>query len=117
MYILESGQIELIVEFEDEQGKKPSCILDAPDNFGVFSVGYDIRRKSSARCVSDCSLYGFFKPDFDTLRDRHPRVAIKFLEMLNLTITKELELCLDRLVKVTNMGEAYSLQFEQYGIE
>lgn len=117
MYILEEGQIELIVEYQDEHGRKPSCIIDAPDSFGVFSVGYDIRRKSSARCVSDCTLYGFFKPDFDTLRDRHPRIAIKFLEMLNITITKELEISLSRLVKLTNMGEAYSLQFDQYIID
>ncbi|MEX2641516.1 MAG: cyclic nucleotide-binding domain-containing protein [Balneolales bacterium] len=114
MYILEKGQIELLIEFEDEHGRKPSCIVDAPESFGAFSVGYDIRRKSSARCLSDCSLFGFFKPDFDTLRDRHPRIAIKFLEMLNISITKELELSLEKLVKVTGMGEAYSIQFDHY---
>ena len=117
MYILEEGQIELIVEFEDEQGRKPSYTIDAPDSFGAFSVGFDIRRKTSARCVTDCSLYGFFKPDFDTLRDRHPRIAIKFLEILNTTITIELETALNKLVKVTDMGEAYSLQFEHYKYE
>ncbi|MEX0771540.1 MAG: cyclic nucleotide-binding domain-containing protein [Balneolales bacterium] len=117
MYILENGQIELRVEFEDEHGRKPTCIIDAPDSFGVFSVNYEIRRKSSAICVTDCSLYGFFKPDFDTLRDRHPRIAIKFLEMLNIMITEELEKTLDKLVKVTDMGEAYSLQFDHYNTE
>ncbi|MEX0685651.1 MAG: cyclic nucleotide-binding domain-containing protein [Balneolales bacterium] len=114
MYILESGQVELIIEYENELGKKPSFTLEAPNSFGAFSMGFDIRRKSSARCITDCSLYGFFKPDFDTLHDRHPRIAIKFMEILNNSITIELELALDKLTKVIGMSEAYAIQFEAF---
>ncbi len=115
MYIIESGIVELVIETEDEDNAdKPSYRLEAPESFGALSVGYDMRRMSSARCVTDCTLYGFFKPDLETLCRRFPKVGIKFLGILNMIALKQLQITINHLKKHAGEAEALSLQFETY---
>jgi CRP-like cAMP-binding protein len=69
---------------------------------------------SSAKCTTDCVLLGFFKPDFETLRNRYPQIAIKFLEVLSMIAMKQLEKTTGALIKATDIEHAFSLQFETY---
>jgi CRP-like cAMP-binding protein len=114
MYFIEDGIVDLIVESEDADGQKPTFTLSTSDTFGALSVSYEIRRMSSARCVTDCTLLGFFRPDFETLRDRHPTIAIKFMEVIAMIAVKQLEQTTKRLLNVTDVSTAYSLQFDTY---
>src|SRR5690554_6269156 len=71
MYFIESGQVRLIVEKEAgvqelENDTSLTFDLTAPESFGALSIGYDLRRTSSARSLTDCVLLGFFKPDFES---------------------------------------------------
>lgn len=113
MYFVESGIVELVVESEDENNK-PTFRVEAPESFGALSIGYDMRRMSSARCVTDCTLYGFFKPDLVTLCNRHPQIAIKFMSVLNTIALKQLQVTLQALSQKTDIATAHSLQFETY---
>jgi CRP-like cAMP-binding protein len=115
MYFIEEGKVELIVEPDPgAEGDKQSCIIDAPESFGALSIGYELRRISSAKCLTDCILMGFFKPDFETLKKRHPSIAVKFMETLAMIAMKQLEIVTKELKQVSTAEHAFSLQFETY---
>ena len=115
MYIIESGSVELVVETPGvADDEKPRYQLEPSESFGALSVGYEMRRMSSARCVTDCVLYGFFKPDLETLCKRYPKVGIKFLGILNMIALKQLQITVNHLKKHAGEAEALSLQFETY---
>ncbi|MDR9417248.1 MAG: cyclic nucleotide-binding domain-containing protein, partial [Gracilimonas sp.] len=88
--------------------------LSSPDSFGALSIGYNLRRKSSAKCMTDCELLGFFKPDFEVLRDRHPQIAVKFLQMLSNIALKQLETTSNKLAEVAGEQLALNIQFQTY---
>lgn len=117
MYILEKGRIKLIAGSPEEEPDVPVIEVEPPESFGAFSVGYDVRRMSTAQCMTDTRVYGFFNSDFETLRDRHPRIAIKFLESLNIVVTRQLETSLTKLREVTDIRQTASLMFDTYNME
>lgn len=116
MYFVEDGKVELIVEPEPGmQDEKPhSYVIESPESFGALSIGYELRRISSAKCLTDCTLLGFFKPDFETLKKRHPTIAVKFMETLAMIAMKQLEITTKELKKASSAERAFSLQFETY---
>lgn len=118
MYFIETGTIELTVgepESNSKNEEKPNSLeLHSPDSFGALSIGYNLRRKTSARCDTDCKLLGFFKPDFEVLRDRHPKIAVKFLQTLTNKALKQLEATTKKLSEVTDEQTALNLQIQSY---
>lgn len=116
MYFVESGLVELIVETGDDSPDKPKPTyrIEPPESFGALSIGYEMRRMSSARCATDSTLYGFFKPDLVTLCNRHPQIGIKLLQVLNMIALKQLQITVNQLATRTDVATAHSLQFETY---
>lgn len=116
MYFIESGRVQLIVESILNESDKGDLTYDlsAPESFGALSIGYDLRRMSSARCLTDCILLGFFKPDFETLKKRHPEIAVKFLETVATVAMKQLEKTTRKLIESTDTHTAFSVQFSTY---
>lgn len=114
MYFIEQGVVELEVESGNPSDTKPTYRLESPESFGALSIGYEMRRMSSARCVTDCTLYGFFKPDLVTLCSRHPQIGIQILTVLNMIALKQLQITVNQLALKTNVVTAHSLQFETY---
>lgn len=117
MYILETGRIKLIAGTAEENESVPTTEIEPPESFGAFSVGYDVRRMATAQCMTDTRVYGFFNSDFETLRDRHPRIAIKFLESLNIVVTRQLEASLLKLREVSDSKQIATLMFDTYNME
>lgn len=116
MYFVEEGTVELIVEPEPGVNNEEthSHLIKSPESFGALSIGYELRRISSAKCLTDCTLMGFFKPDFETLKKRHPTIAVKFMETLAMIAMKQLEIVTKELKKASSVERAFSLQFETY---
>lgn len=115
MYFIEKGKVQLKIEPEiDSDGEASSFNLENGDSFGALSIGYELRRMSSAQCLTDSTLLGFFKPDFETLKKRHPSIAVKFMETLAMIAMKQLETTTGVLAKVQGKKQAYSLQFQAY---
>ena len=118
MYFIEEGIVELIVTGKDNNDVKNSdkvtFKLSPPDSFGALSIGYDLRRLSSAKCLTDCTLLGFFNPDFETLKKRNPSIAVKFLEKLSTTAMRQLERTVRELEKATSIQNVFSIQFQTY---
>lgn len=113
MYFIEEGKVELILEVESDQDQSPySYTIEAPESFGALSIGYEIRRISNVKCLTDCTLLGFFKPDFETLKNRHPVIAVKFMETLAMVAMKQLEIVTNELKRQVGAKHALSLQFE-----
>ncbi|HKJ33424.1 MAG TPA: cyclic nucleotide-binding domain-containing protein [Balneolales bacterium] len=114
MYVLEEGKVLLSLEKDEKEAYEniPSYEINKTDCFGALSVIYEMRRRTSARCLTDVKVLGFFRPDYETLRNRHPLIAIKFLENVASTSLKLLEKTTDKLIKATNTSEAFSIQVE-----
>lgn len=75
MYFIEEGNVQLIVSDQPNAIDRKSFTinLSAPSEFGTMSINYEIQRMSSAKCITDCTLLGFFKPDFETLKKKTSR--------------------------------------------
>lgn len=117
MYFVERGKVLLSPEIEDVAEDKPNMILTASQCFGTFSVLYELRRKYSVKCLTDVKVLGFFRPDYETLRNRHPQIAIKFMEAITLTAIKEVERANKRLVELTDEASTFDLAMEEYRTE
>jgi CRP-like cAMP-binding protein len=115
MYFIEEGKVELVVEpLDGSDSEDRMFMLEAPESFGALSIGYELRRMSSVKCLTDCTLLGFFKPDFETLKKRHPAIAVKFMESLAYIAMKQLEVYTRTLKEYVGPVEAFALQFETY---
>ncbi len=114
MYFVERGKVLLSPDIEEISEDKSSIVLSASQCFGTFSVLYELRRKYSVKCLSDVKVLGFFRPDYETLRNRHPQIAIKFMEAVTLTAIKELERASKKLVDLTDEASTFDLIMEEY---
>lgn len=115
MYFIEEGKVQLVVESQSGSEEEERIFtIEAPESFGALSIGYELRRMSSVKCVTDCTLLGFFKPDFETLKNRHPAIAVKFIETLALIAMKQLEISTQTLKEYSGSVKAHALQFEIY---
>jgi len=127
LYFIEEGQIQLQVSNKDGKPNNSSetdkndvhtITVESPQEIGLVSVGYETRRLSSAQCLTDCTLLGFFTPDFETLKKRNPQTAVKFLEASSNRIMKQLELSMQKIIEIADMKTAFQIQFEtQYKLE
>ena len=118
MYFIQDGKIELMLNAKNEENEhvdgSSKFILDPPDSFGALSIGYNLRRKATAQCVTDCQLLGFFQPDFEVLRDRHPQIAVKFLQSLTNIALRQLEQATYIIEEVAGQEKALQIQFDTY---
>lgn len=114
MYFVERGKVLLSPDIEEVAEDKPGIILKASQCFGTFSVLYELRRKYSVKCLSDVKVLGFFRPDYETLKNRHPHIAIKFMEAVTFTAIKESERTSTKLVDLTDEVSTFDLIMEEY---
>ncbi len=115
MYFIEDGEVELTFHVgEKETEQHGELILESSDSFGALSIGYDLRRKSSAKCISDTTLLGFFKPDFEVLMDRHPAIAVKFLQTLTNIALRQLERAQTKIEELSDPYTAVKIEFDAY---
>jgi len=116
IYFIESGLVELSVEAVGEEGdvREMKLQISASEHFGELSLGYDLRRNTSATCLTDSVLLGFFKPDFETLKKRHPVIAVTFLETLTSRIMKQLEQATFRMDELGDSEQALHFRLRLY---
>ncbi len=119
LYFIEEGKIQLQVEdpsvnqsVEVEKNEPYSITVESPQEIGLVSIGYETRRLSSAQCLTDCILLGFFTPDFETLKKRNPQTAVKFLEASSNRVMKQLDLSMQKIIEISDTKTAFQIQFE-----
>lgn len=113
MYFIEEGKIRLLTEIE-ESDETINRTISAPESFGVLSIGYEFRRFATVQCLSDCTLLGFFKPDFETLKKRQPHIAVKFMETLAMVAMHQLNTTIDKLKGGPEAHRVIKLLFDTY---
>jgi CRP-like cAMP-binding protein len=86
IYFIEEGKVTLSVKQTNEESTDSRIELTKPASFGLMIPNYTSRREATAVCDSDCVIYGFFQPDYETLKKRHPKIAANFLEALSRTL-------------------------------
>ena len=116
MYFVEEGTVRLSVAKQNDSNKSVndskeqfSTEISNPAEFGLLSIGYEIQRLYTAYCVTDCKLLGFFKPDFETLKKRHPETAVKFLEAISTKSMKQLEQTMKVLTSEVGSKKAFDI--------
>lgn len=116
IYFIEEGSVRLIVSNNSEvdHNQKFTVDISAPSELGIMSIGYEIPRMATAQCITDCTLLGFFKPDFETLKKRNPETAVKFLEAVTNQTMKRFEMSMNQLKKNTDLKTAFSIMFREY---
>ncbi len=125
MYFIGKGEILLTqsdkTDLNDNTAEsKDGFILGVSDYFGALSISYaisrdfDIRRKSNAISLTDTTLYGFFESDFEVLKERHPQIAVKFLESLNNIAIKHMGIANSIIKDLTDKNYAIKAQFDSY---
>lgn len=113
MFFIEEGTVSLIVEERVGSESPYTLQIKDPSYFGMVPTNSEFRRKSSAKCLTECVIYGFFQPDFESLKRRHPKIATKFLESSNALLFKRLDLLTTALEKEVGTEEALKLHLEQ----
>lgn len=113
MYFIEEGKVQLITK-GGENEEQFSHTIESPESFGLLSIGYESRRFSTVKCLTDCTLLGFFKPDFDTLKKRQPHIAVKFMETLAMIAMYQLSNAVDELKDSSNAKRIIALQYGMY---
>jgi CRP-like cAMP-binding protein len=112
MYFIEEGRLQLSTNVEE--GEEVTHTIQSPESFGVLSIGYEFRRFATVRCLTDCTLLGFFKPDFETLKKRQPHIAVKFMETLAMIAMRQLSTAIDELKSDSDAKRIIALQFYEY---
>ncbi|MBN2731423.1 MAG: cyclic nucleotide-binding domain-containing protein [Balneolaceae bacterium] len=113
MYFIEEGKVQLITRNEENE-ETFSHTIESPESFGVSSIGYEFRRFATAKCLTDCTLLGFFKPDFETLKKRQPHIAVKFMETLAMIAMRQLSTAIDELKDTSDAKRIIALQYGTY---
>lgn len=113
MYFIEQGEVQLITTSgrEDEEYTHK---ISAPESFGVLSLGYEFRRFATARCLTDSTLLGFFKPDFETLKKRQPHIGVKFMETLATIAMQQLNTAISELSESSKAKRVIALQYNTF---
>ena len=119
MYFIEEGTVRLMVTRTEETSDSEKFFMDieAPSELGMMAIGYEIPRMASAQCLTDSTLLGFFKPDFETLKKRNPETAVKFLEAVSTQTMKRFEKSIHKLKSCTDLKTAFSILFQQHNSE
>lgn len=113
LYFIEEGEVQLITQ-GGENTEQYTHVIRSPESFGVLSIGYEFRRFATAKCLTDCILLGFFKPDFETLKKRQPHIAVKFMETLAMIAMQQLSTAIDELNESSEAKRIIALQYNTY---
>lgn len=116
IYFIEEGTVRLIVSRNADisESEKFTLDIEAPSELGMMSIGYEVPRMSSAQCLTECTLLGFFNPDFETLKKRNPETAVKFLEAVSTQTMKRFEASIEKLKNCTDFKTAFSILFQEH---
>jgi len=73
MYIVQEGRVAIVSEREEQQLFE----MDKGHFFGEVALLDEGSRSATAIARTNCSVFGFFKPDLFELIDRDPRLGLK----------------------------------------
>ena len=115
MYFIEEGKVQLSFEDAGSDESGLSVELKAPSEFGIIAIGYEVPRMATAISIEESTLLGFFNPDYESLKRRHPETAVKFLEAASKRILQQFDTSIQKLKKTAGPETAFNILFSQPG--
>lgn len=109
MYILAEGEIEVLVN-----GEVLMTVQEQGTLFGLFTIDADIKRWYSLRAASNVKVYGLFKPDFETIFAREPKLAFKITRYTGRKAILMLAELYKKLNETIGPEESLNLLFKDY---
>ena len=115
MYFIEEGAVRLVMTGPEDKPDTTQLSVDlkAPSEFGIIAIGYEIPRMTTAICLEESILLGFFNPDYESLKKRHPETAIKLLEAISKRILQQFDQSIQTLRDDDKLESAFSILFQQ----
>jgi CRP-like cAMP-binding protein len=68
-----------------------SVTLHEPDVFGILGLTSGTARSATAISETDSHVLGFFRPDFEALKSRQPRLALNLFQLVHATAVYRLD--------------------------
>src|SRR6266540_2063775 len=87
MYIIESGDVEIL----HEPLRNLLAELGPGEFFGELALLDESPRTATAVAKTPCRIFCLFQPDLFDLMNRHPRLGVKILSRLAVTIGERLK--------------------------
>ncbi len=89
MYVLLKGEIS-ITRYSENGERKLIASLVPGDFFGEMALSHDSKRTAYAYAETKSEVLSFFKEDINELIETKPKIGIKFLRKLSLTLAERL---------------------------
>lgn len=114
LYIIKSGEIELTIDDpEIDKEHQTSLKLTVPKAFGSLALLDDAKRSYHAYASTDAELLGFFRPDFETLKERYPFMGLKIYKHLSKYAVQLLTTSINLLANKSSITTANFLFFTE----
>jgi CRP/FNR family cyclic AMP-dependent transcriptional regulator len=98
MYIVQNGRVAIVSEPHDQQLYE----MENGDFFGEVALLDEGPRSATAIARTNCSVFGFFKPDLFVLIERDPRLGLKIVLRLAKHIGSRLRQADDWVLALTH---------------
>lgn len=109
LYILAEGQIDVLIDKDTKMNIKESGSI-----FGLFTIDSDVKRWYSIRAASNVIVYGLFKPDFETIISREPKLAFRITRYTSRKAIQMLSELYKKLNDTIGAEESLNLLFKDY---
>jgi signal-transduction protein with cAMP-binding, CBS, and nucleotidyltransferase domain len=109
MYILAEGEVHVMVN-NAAIGKK----FEIGTVFGLFTFDSEIKRWYSLKAKTNTVVYGLFKPDFETIIAREPKLAFNLIRYSNRKAIDTLASLYTELADSIGAEKSLSIIFKDY---
>ncbi|MBB29082.1 MAG: hypothetical protein CME25_09300 [Gemmatimonadetes bacterium] len=99
MYIIQSGQVDILQESDDGESSELQQRLSAGDFFGELAVLSDLHRPASAVAYKPVELLVLFQADLYDLMEREPELGVRLIRRLSRIMGERLIHTYDELMK------------------
>lgn len=109
LYILAEGDVSVLVN-----NNAIDKIFETGTVFGLFSFDSEIKRWYSLKAKTNTVVYGLFKPDFETIIAREPKLAFNLIRYSNRKAIDTLARLYAELADSIGAEKSLSIIFKDY---
>lgn len=109
MYILAEGEVNVLVNNASIDKEFESGTV-----FGLFTFDTEVKRWYSLKAKTNTVVYGLFKPDFETIIAREPKLAFNLIRYSNRKAIDTLARLYSELADSIGAEKSLSIIFKDY---
>jgi CRP/FNR family cyclic AMP-dependent transcriptional regulator len=112
MYIIQAGEVSIGLTGKDGD-ERELAVLSEGDFFGELALLDESPRSANARCKTDCTLIGFFRPDLFELIEKKQQLGVKVIFKLAEIVAQRLRNTDKELSKLKSQLERLQAEGEE----